>query len=183
MPPPLDSRERRAISALVGRLAGGDRDAFTPAFERLWPIVHGFAQRVLAGHVDADDVAQRALLSIFARASEYDPSRDAVAWALGITGWECRTHRRKVLRRRESGLRGVERPTPSPEDLLVDADLQRAFDALVGTLSSDDRVALGLDRGLDRDCVGPLPATLRKRKQRLLLRLRAAWSRTDGSRP
>jgi RNA polymerase sigma-70 factor (ECF subfamily) len=175
----MDACERRAISILVARLADGDRDAFAPVFDRLWPVVRAFAERVLGHDADADDVAQRALVSVFSRASEYDGSRDAVAWALGITAWECRTSRRARERRRESD-EPVEpmSSSPSPEDAMITADIVSAFDAVAGTLAPEDRAALGID-DTDGDVA---PATLRKRRQRALVRLRHAWSRLHGSR-
>ncbi|HET6582673.1 MAG TPA: sigma-70 family RNA polymerase sigma factor [Nannocystaceae bacterium] len=175
----MDASERRVISTMMARLADGDRDAFAPLFDRLWPLVRAFAGRVLGHDADADDVAQRALVSVFARASEYDPARDGVAWALGIAGWECRTVRRRAQRRRETG-DAVELASamPSPEDVVITADILGAFDAVAGTLTPDDRAALGL--GDDEPDIAP--ATLRKRRQRALVRLRHAWSRLHGSR-
>jgi RNA polymerase sigma factor (sigma-70 family) len=176
----MDACERRAISTIMARLADGDRDAFAPLFDRLWPIVRAFAGRVLGHDADADDVAQRALVSVFARASEYDPVRDGLAWALGITAWECRTARRARERRRESR-EPIElaSPSPTPEDAMITADILHAFDAVAGTLAPEDRAALGIEDSNESEVA---PATLRKRRQRALVRLRHAWSRLHGSR-
>lgn len=168
--------ERKQLSDLLARLADGDRDAFAPMFSRLWPLVRSFAGRVVSGHPDADDAAQRALLAVFSRATEYDPKRDALAWVLGIARWECRTLMRAASRRRESPLRGDEhRDLPSPEDALLDAELRTMFADHLAELSSADRAALGLERP---DPELP-PATLRKRKQRALARLRESWRKDD----
>ena len=176
----MDACERRALSTLLARLADGDRDAFAPLFDRLWPIVRAFAGRVLGHDADADDVAQRALVSVFARAGEYDSTRDGVAWALGITAWECRTSRRTRERRRESAEPiEIASTSPSPEDAMITADILSAFDVVAGTLAPEDRAALGIDDG---DGTSVAPATLRKRRQRALVRLRHAWSRLHGSR-
>ena len=176
----MDACERRAISTIMARLADGDRDAFAPLFDRLWPIVRAFAGRVLGHDADADDVAQRALVSVFARASEYDPVRDGLAWALGITAWECRTARRARERRRESSTPvELASPSPTPEDAMITADILRAFDDVAGTLAPEDRAALGIGDSNDSEVA---PATLRKRRQRALVRLRHAWSRLHGSR-
>jgi RNA polymerase sigma factor (sigma-70 family) len=172
--------ERRELSQLLARLADGDRDAFHPAFVRLWPRVRDFAGRVLKSDQDADDAAQRAMLAVFARASEYDRKRDGLAWSLGITWWECRTLLRASWRRREVTLDHDDRiaNAPTPEQALLDAELRRALFELLGELSLDDRRALGLEE-LDEAVA---PATLRKRKQRALARLRSSWSRNDGQR-
>lgn len=171
------SDERRELSQLLARLADGDRDAFSPAFVRLWPRVRELAGHILKSEHDADDAAQRAMLAVFSRAGEYDRSRDGLAWSLGITWWECRTSLRKSLRRREVTLERDDRVavTPSPEQALLDAELRRALLELLAELSPEDRHALGLE---ERD-QQLAPATLRKRKQRALARLRSAWSRND----
>jgi RNA polymerase sigma factor (sigma-70 family) len=159
---------------MMARLADGDRDAFAFVFGRLWPTLQAFARRLLGSEADADDVAQRALLSIMSRASEYDADRDALSWAIGITAWECRTLRRHQTRRRETAMPPVlEMPIASPEDTVIEHDLLRAVEHVLGELTPDDRAALGVESS---PCDAPA-ATIRKRRQRALTRLRAAWSR------
>src|SRR5688572_22033369 len=105
------------------RLRGGDRSAFDPVFAFVHPAVEAFAARML-GPNDAGDVAQQTLLDVFSRASEFDPSRDALTWILGIAAWNCRTARKKIARRREDHLI-VDRTcdAPSPEDEIIRRDL------------------------------------------------------------
>ncbi|MBX7083175.1 MAG: sigma-70 family RNA polymerase sigma factor [Nannocystaceae bacterium] len=174
----MDPAERRAISTWMARLADGDREAFTPLFERLWPVVRSFTARALGHDADADDVAQRAMVSLFARASAYDTHRDGLAWALGIAAWECRTLRRRQQRRRElpQDAAASVRDDATPEHALLEAELAAAFCAITGSLDAEDRRALGLEPD-----GGPASPALRKRKQRALLRLRAVWSRMHGT--
>lgn len=180
----MTSDERRELSELLARLADGDRHAFEPAFVRLWPRVRGFAGRLLKSDHDADDAAQRAMLAVFSRASEYDRERDGLAWSLGITWWECRTSLRAAMRRREVTLEQDHRidGVPSPEEVLLDAELRRALHDVLGELSAEDRHALGIEECSSHPGQAVAPATLRKRKQRALARLRSAWSRNDGER-
>ena len=96
----MDRAGRSALQEELTALARGERAAFDPLFRRLWPLLRGFARRLLSAE-EADDVAQEALLRIFRRASKFDPGRDALAWVLGIVAWQVRTHRTKTLRRRE----------------------------------------------------------------------------------
>jgi RNA polymerase sigma factor (sigma-70 family) len=169
--------ERKELSVLMARLADGERETISTLFSRLWPVVRGFAGRVLMGHPDAEDVGQRALLAVFSRAAQYDRNRDALAWVLGITRWECRTAMRTAARRRELPLRQDE-PTDarSPEDALLDAELRGAFAEGLAELSAEDRQALGLESSLP----SVLPATLRKRRQRALARFRENWKKHEG---
>lgn len=168
----MTPREREELSALMARLADGDRDAFTGVFARLWPELRRFAGSFLRADAEADDVAQRALLAIMTRAHEYDPGRDALSWAIGITAWECRTVRRRAQRQQAS----LELATshPSPEDETIARDLERAVIEVLGSLSPLDQAALIPNAG------GAVLPTVRKRRQRALVRLRAAWSRIHG---
>src|SRR5262245_34785982 len=98
---------RQDVQDWMARLAAGDLTAFAPLFSELWPILRGFCRRGLRHDADGDDAAQQALTNLFARADEYDASRDALSWALGIAAWECRTIARRRQRRREDALEGA----------------------------------------------------------------------------
>lgn len=143
--------------------------------------MHSLAVRLLGDSAEAEDAAQRALLKLFSNASRFDPEREALPWILTFVINECRTVRARWRRRPLQSLT-VEPSSDAgsqalPEDILVRADLAEALQSVVGTLTQDDRVALGLEDGAD-DTVAP--ATRRKRKQRALVRLRSAWRRIHG---
>jgi RNA polymerase sigma-70 factor, ECF subfamily len=89
------------LESLLYRLAEGERAVFTELFQRLWPQVLRLCQSLLHNEADAADAAQQALEKVLTRCSEYDRSRPALPWALGIAAWECRTLLRKRSRRRE----------------------------------------------------------------------------------
>src|SRR5438132_11892863 len=98
----MDAAARVELSKLLARVADGDRAAFHPVFVAVLPVARAFARRALAGGVagasaaDADDVAQDALMKVFARAHEYDRARDAMPWILGIVAWECRSAKKRA---------------------------------------------------------------------------------------
>lgn len=170
----MDHERKRELGALMARLAGGDRAAFDPIYEALWPVVRGFARRALQGSADADDAAQVALVKVFARAAEYDGERDALAWVLGVTAYECKTFRQKQRRRREAPELAHDVPTPSatPEELVLTRDLEAAALEVLGSLRpADSEVLHALIEGRR-----PPGATFRKRLERALVRLRTAWS-------
>lgn len=172
--------EHNEMNALMARLADGDRAAFTPVFRELWPKVRRLCRKLLHSDADADDAAQQAMEKILARASEYDPNRAALPWALGIAGWECRTLRRRQFRRREH----LDDTLPEPhdgqrgaDDALAERDLVHAAMDALGTLSPSDQqtlVATYFENGAVTAVAG---ATLRKRRERALTRLRAAFRR------
>ena len=175
----MESGERAELRALMARLADGDRTAFRPTFGLLWPRLRAFAVRYL-GPADGEDAAQGALLRVFSRASEYDPGRDALAWALGIAAWECRTLRRQRQRRRESP---VPRPDETaaqatPEETAIEQDLRAAAEAILGALRPVDVETIRAAAGAPRPVQG---ATFRKRLERALARFRLAWRAKHGN--
>jgi RNA polymerase sigma-70 factor, ECF subfamily len=174
----MDHGQKKRLQELMVRLANGDRHAFDPVYLALWPIVRRFAERLLGGSADAEDAAQGALVNVFARISELDPERDALAWVLGVTAYECKTLRRKRQRRREQPLPVYEDASAeaTPEELAVNRDLEAAALELLGTLRPADIETL---RALMLGQRPPGP-TFRKRLERALERLRAAWSSRHG---
>lgn len=172
-------KQRHELSAGLARLADGDRAAADTVFRLALPAVQAFTRRHLPP-ADADDAAQQALVCLFARASEYDPGRDGLAFALGIAAWEVRSARRRTMRRRES-LVDIDRAcdTASPEAATIDADLRASLAAALGALAPADAEVLLASAGLAPrpDVPGP---TFRKRAERALTRLRAIWRRCHG---
>lgn len=191
----MDAPRLARLDDDLRRLADGDRSAFGPVFSALWPLLRAYAARALGDGPDAEDVAQGALLKLFDQVGDYDPSRRALPWALAIVAWECRTVRRRRTRAKElldpKGSEdvgaGVASAEPSPEGAAIDRELvQLARDALA-ELSVSDRQTLTLAfgdafaerAGASEPGVGA--AALRKRKERAIERLRAAFRRLYGS--
>jgi len=165
----------------MARLADGDRSAFDPLYEALWPIVRRLADRMLLAAPEAEDAAQEAMTKLFARASEFERGRNVNAWVLAITAYECKTLRQKRSRRREHDAAPVERgdnDACSPETAAIARDLEAAALEVLGTLRPADIETIhALMHGARPD----LPqATFRKRAERALARLRSAWSSRHG---
>lgn len=173
---------RAEIDVWMARLAAGEREAFTRVFETLWPRVFGLCRATLGNDADAADAAQQAMMKLMERAADYDPSRPALPWALAIAAWECRSALRRRARSREvasepEGDRSSA-PVGDPESELVRRDLvRRALDAM-NELSDVDRATLAATFFDEpTEVVG---ATLRKRRERAIDRLRAAVRRLYG---
>jgi RNA polymerase sigma-70 factor (ECF subfamily) len=161
------------------RLAEGDRSAFEPVFSTLWPILRRFAARALPEAAEGDDAAQSALINIFARAAEFDASRDALAWSVGIAAYECRTLRKARARRRENFVSVAPDQVEwrTPEDAVIDQDLiAAATDVLGGMRPMDVETLLAAAHG-QRDP----SATFRKRLERALQRFRKEWRTRHGA--
>ncbi|HWP09578.1 MAG TPA: sigma-70 family RNA polymerase sigma factor [Polyangiaceae bacterium] len=168
------TERRRAIHDALVRLADGDRSAFDTLIDELWPIILSFSERGVGKSADAEDVAQEVFYRICARIADFDRTRDGLSWAFGIASYEILTHRKRLQRRREvsdaDALENHLDATASPEGALLEQELSRALEEVMGGLTAEDREALGLGtRGV---ADGPASPKARKRKQRILLRLR-----------
>jgi RNA polymerase sigma-70 factor (ECF subfamily) len=174
----VERQQRIELQRCLVRLADGDRAAFRPVFDLVWPRVREVAARMMPHDADAEDAAQGALVKLFERISEFDPERDALAWIVGIVSYECLTLRKKRARRREHGsdaaATAVVDGTRNPEEQAMAGELEAVALSLLGTLAPDDRDTLRVALfGEGERTVAP--ATFRKRVERALVRLRAAW--------
>lgn len=183
---------RKELDELMARLANGDRAVFGRVFEQLWGPTERLCRSLLKHPADAQDAAQEAMQKILERASDYDPKRPALPWAMAIAGWECRTMLRKRGRRRETSAEGLAASVPADEadrdgeQRFVERDLAEAAVSALGTLSDIDQEVLratfwaeaGTDSSGEAGGVGG--ATFRKRRERALARLRETWRRVYG---
>ncbi len=163
------------------RLADGDRTAFDPLFDELWPLLRRFCSRTLGDDAAGEDAAQEALVRVLARCGELDRDRDGLTWALTLAAWECRTVRRRRQRRRD--LVPLEDDIgdgrPGPDDIATRRDLLAAAAEILDALPASDAETLWASWTGDRDPALP-SATFRKRLERALQRFRACWrSRHD----
>ncbi|MGD0835932.1 MAG: sigma-70 family RNA polymerase sigma factor [Polyangia bacterium] len=173
----MDAIQDPTLDMLVARLADGDRSTFTTVFKMLWPPTLRLCMSMLKNEPDAWDAAQQAMEKILSRASDYDPRRPALPWALAIAAWECRTLARARTRRREvSGQTAAEPTVDGPEEAVMQQNLVQAALAAMGHLSEKDRETL-VATYWDEAASG---ATLRKRRERALARLRRAFRRLYG---
>jgi RNA polymerase sigma-70 factor, ECF subfamily len=121
-------------------------------------------------------------VKVFLRAAEFDASRDALSWALGIGAYEIRTTRKRRERRREADadVSAREDPSATPEEAAIAADLDAAIDAALRDLGPADAETLRAFAEGERPA-GVAPATFRKRVERGLRRLRARWRATHDN--
>jgi DNA-directed RNA polymerase specialized sigma24 family protein len=175
--PPTRERD---LDALMARLSCGDRSAFDPLYEALRPRAVRLA-RARLDEGSAADVAQAALLNVFARASEFTAGRPCLPWFYAIVANEI-----QARRRRDGPLVGGERPPDEqpaeghdPEVQLMERELERAMEVAVDAL--DVQSANAVRAMLGRE---PMPdvaaATFRKRLSRAYARLRALLGGDHG---
>lgn len=97
---------------------------------------------------------------------------------MAIAGWECRTLSRKRGRRREVDEADHEQAGEHPEDEVVQRNLAAAAIAALGELSAADRETLIATFWEEAASVSG--ATLRKRRERALDRLKKTFRRLYG---
>jgi RNA polymerase sigma factor (sigma-70 family) len=162
----------------MARLAGGERAAFDPLYAALRPRALRLARAHL-GDSDAADVAQSALLKVFARASEFTPGRPCLPWFYAVVANEIRSARRKP-RVGEGPSEGTLVTEEDSEKELARRDLERALE--LALLDLDGASAEAVSALLGR---GPRPAVsaqaFRKRISRAYERLRLLLGEHLGS--
>ena len=174
----MEYDNRQAITKYLIDLARGERSAIDPAFKLLWPIVRAFCTRYLNHCAEAEDVAQNAIIKIFARVNTFDSKRDGLTWALTIAMWECRTEL-QMQRRRVANTERIGAPVNvrlSPEEEAILRESLEILNEQINQLYSDGKEALFTSL---RES-SALDARTRKRKQRALAQLRRWWEILHG---
>lgn len=142
---------------LVERAQAGDAEAFRRLFDRYVGPVRRFLGDMLQQPHDADEAAQET----FVRAHRLLPrlkDRDRVkAWLLAIARLvaleQLRARRPEELDEEDDGVLQAVIPSPDPEAVLLDRELEAHLDQAVASLSPRRRAVLllRLDHGLSYD--------------------------------
>src|SRR5579859_1698151 len=168
----------------MARLADGDRSVVDAVFRALLPYVVRCCERMLGPGADADDATQEAMQKVFAQAHRYDRSRPSLPWALAIAAWECRTLRRRRQRSRTTPLESASETSAagaSPEESVIVRDLMQAAETVFEGLPESDRETLMHAFTAEAEERFPVAgATLRKRRERAIRRLKQAWRKVYG---
>ena len=79
------------------QLADGDRAALRILMDELWPVILGFANRMIGEQADAEDVAQETLIKIAARIAEVVCGGDVEAGSLVSEDWLLALERKAFI--------------------------------------------------------------------------------------
>src|SRR5258705_12650875 len=88
-------------SALITRIAVGDRDAFSRFYDLLAPTAFGLIRRVLRDPEAAADVLQEVFWQVWREAPQYDPKRGSPEAWLVMRAKTRAIDRLRAIRRRE----------------------------------------------------------------------------------
>ena len=141
--------------ALVRRAQQNESAAFKALFERHVVAVRRFLRDLLRQSDLADDATQETFARAHAQLVKLTDHDRFKPWVLGIArnvAFEARRVRQHDVLDDEddSGIPAAVIPSPDPERVLLDAELEKHFTAAIGTLSENRRAALlmRLDHGL-----------------------------------
>ena len=117
---------------LMGRVASGDREAFSALFERHAPLVLGVLTKMLGRRDEAEEVLQEAFLHAWDRSGTYNPQRATPR------GWILLISRSRAIDRIRSRQARTRR-----EEAVMTEDAWRTDVDPVGTagLEADERAA------------------------------------------
>ena len=176
----MTPQDREAANRALRQLQVGDRAAATAAFDLLWPVMLSFSRRVLNDSGKAQDVAQDALMKLFEQVQDFRPGADAVAWALELTAWECKSELRRSFRQGQKDLpEATASDAAGPDSSYEREELRRALLDTVAQLAESDRTLI--EAILQETYPANADAAQRKRKERALGRLRQLWGSLYGS--
>lgn len=190
--PPITAET--ADEALVRRAQAGESAAFKALFERHVVGVRRFLRDLLRHSDLADDATQETFARAHAQLVKLTDHDRFKPWVLGVArnvAFEARRVRQHdVLGDEDDGTPAAVIPSPDPERVLLDAELEKHFAQALGTLSENRRAALlmRLDHGLGYEDIaaafGWSIPTVKNEIHRARLKLRAhLLPHLTGERP
>jgi RNA polymerase sigma-70 factor (ECF subfamily) len=180
--------------ALVPRAQAGESAAFKALFERHVVAVRRFLRDLLRQSDLADDATQETFARAHAQLIKLTDHDRFKPWILGIArnvAFEARRVRQHdVLEEDDDGVPTAVIPSPDPEAVLLDAELEKHFGEALGHLSPNRRAALlmRVDHGLGYEEIaaafGWSIPTVKNEIHRARLKLRAhLLPHLTGERP
>ena len=150
--PPRPDAERR----LLARARRGESAAFRALFEQYSPAVWRFLRDLFRDEAAADEATQETFVRAHSRLGTLRDETRLGSWLLGIARHVHLEARRgrpahlDIAAEESEALLEAALPSPTPEDLLLDRELEGLLTQALGELGEDRRAALLLriDHGL-----------------------------------
>ena len=141
----FDAQVELDDDTLIARFAQGDQSAARALSVRLLPGVLALSRRMLGDQMEAEDVAQEAMLRLWKIAPDWEPGRAKPStWLYRVTSNLCTDRLRK---RRAGSLEDVAEPmdeTPSVVATLQTVERAEALNRAITSLPDRQREALHL---------------------------------------
>ncbi|MEO5938814.1 MAG: sigma-70 family RNA polymerase sigma factor [Sphingomonas sp.] len=174
------ARETQAVEsddAVMARIAGRDSLAFSRVVEAQVAVLHRVAFRMLGDGAEAEDVAQEALLRLWATADRWRSGQSGIAaWLTRVAVNLCLDRLRR--RRFSSDAEVPDRPDDAPgaDEAMAAAQMRAAALAALGDLTERHRAAIVLTyyEELPNAAAADVLEMKLKAFESLLLRARAA---------
>lgn len=181
----MHDRPQESDVALIVRVSAGDRDAFAEFFSRYAPRVKTYLMRLGAVRALAEDMTQEAMLSVWRRASGFDPAKAKPStWMFVIArnAWIDRMRRETTeLAYRNASVSSDEDSEERPDDAVARTQEEARVRASLEMLSEEQRrvVELSFFEDLPHADIATslsLPlGTVKSRLRLALAKLRAHW--------
>jgi RNA polymerase sigma-70 factor (ECF subfamily) len=82
---------------LIRGIQDGRKECLAILFHKYWKLAYSVGWKVLREDSEADDIVQEVFVSVFRRATDYDPGRgSAAAWIAQFAYWKAQTRRRQL---------------------------------------------------------------------------------------
>jgi RNA polymerase sigma-70 factor (ECF subfamily) len=138
--------------ATVAQVLAGDRDSFRVLVERHSGAVFRLAFRMSGNEHDAEDIVQETFLRAYRALHQFESRANFGTWLHRVAVNCALDHLRRVKRREEEPqglpqdeegdpLRSVPSAGPTPERLLLSAEVRRKLEGAMGELSGQERAA------------------------------------------
>jgi len=136
---------------LVGRVRGGDDEAFRLLVERHTRAIYRAAYRIVANAADADDVVQETFLRAYRAIDRYDARASFTTWihriAINCSLDLIDSRKRRDARHIGGGdedLAAIASTAASPDRIVHGLEMQRAVASAMERLSGNERTAFVL---------------------------------------
>ncbi len=134
--------------ALLARVSGGDREAFSTLAERHGPKVLALARRMLRNEADAQDIVQDVFIRLWQQAGNWEARGARLStWLHRVTSNLCLNHIERVQKRTvpmdETTIQ-ITDPAPAIDESLGAAQRELALNAAIDALPTRQRAAMAL---------------------------------------
>ncbi len=103
-----DDRLHREAAELLGKVAHGERAAFSELYDRMSGALFALCISMLEDRAEAEDTLQEVFLIVWSRASQYDPALGKpVSWLMTVARNKC-LDKIRSLKRKRTGLQKAE---------------------------------------------------------------------------